>query len=303
MSSVSSNFIQSTQKAVAVSKRLLFLRHGEAMHNPRAEAASRQGCSAEEYLKLTKEDDILDAPLTESGEAQALGCILTNKKIADRLQTIDLVVASPLSRTLHTADLVVNTAVKQSDSNKEPKRICLEHFRELHGIFLNTKRSDRTILADIYCKWDLSPLESEEDRMWTANVLEEVASCSERGYQGLLLLMRQMEEDIMVVTHGALLMALMIHSNIRLMDRRLSQNRSAASPFGNAELREFVISCSLPSNSTNCPYSDENHRPIVTMTEVTDFETAKTSPDAVQVDRSHLQRYITLFHSKSSTFR
>ena len=42
-------------------KTLHFLRHGQAQHNPRAEAARAAGCSFDDFLRLMKEDDAFDA--------------------------------------------------------------------------------------------------------------------------------------------------------------------------------------------------------------------------------------------------
>ena len=54
----------------ARSKILVFLRHGQAVHNPRAEAAKSAGCSYERFLGLMREDDAFDAPLTPLGTSQ-----------------------------------------------------------------------------------------------------------------------------------------------------------------------------------------------------------------------------------------
>ena len=55
----------------AVAKRVHLVRHGQALHNPRAEAARHGGCSFDEFLKLMKEDDAFDADLTVLGKHQA----------------------------------------------------------------------------------------------------------------------------------------------------------------------------------------------------------------------------------------
>ena len=87
------------------SKRIFLLRHGQAMHNPRAEAAKDRGCSHEKFLSLMQEDDCFDAPLTQLGRDQAHEARLSTAARA-AASHIDLVVASPLSRALETADLV-----------------------------------------------------------------------------------------------------------------------------------------------------------------------------------------------------
>ena len=94
---------------VSLSKRLFLLRHGQAMHNPRAEAAKDAGCSHEEFMSLMQEDDCFDAPLTELGREQAAAARYSAAAQA-AAQHIDLVVASPLSRAIGTADLVFPAA-------------------------------------------------------------------------------------------------------------------------------------------------------------------------------------------------
>ena len=42
-------------------KRVLIVRHGQAQHNPRAEAAREAGCSFDEFLRLMELDDAHDA--------------------------------------------------------------------------------------------------------------------------------------------------------------------------------------------------------------------------------------------------
>jgi hypothetical protein len=42
-------------------KRVMIIRHGQAQHNPRAEAAREAGCSFDEFLRLMELDDAHDA--------------------------------------------------------------------------------------------------------------------------------------------------------------------------------------------------------------------------------------------------
>ena len=56
-------------------KTLHFLRHGQAVHNPRAEATRAAGCSFDDFLRLMKEDDAFDADLTALGREQARGLL------------------------------------------------------------------------------------------------------------------------------------------------------------------------------------------------------------------------------------
>jgi broad specificity phosphatase PhoE len=81
-------------------KQLWIVRHGQAAHNPRAEAAKEAGCSHDEFLEHMRLDDVLDAPTTELGKAQA-----RELRAMHSLSHLELIVSSPLSRALETADI------------------------------------------------------------------------------------------------------------------------------------------------------------------------------------------------------
>ena len=65
------NSTSSYSTSSTTTKKILFLRHGQAQHNPRAEEARNNGCSHETFLQLMHEDDAFDAHLTPLGESQA----------------------------------------------------------------------------------------------------------------------------------------------------------------------------------------------------------------------------------------
>merc|ERR1740117_2533741 len=90
-------------------KRGHFVRHGQAMHNIRAEALRHSGCTYQEFLDQMATDDAFDADLTSLGRKQAaeLGSSL---KSLGTLQGVQLVVSSPLSRAVDTADAVMPAA-------------------------------------------------------------------------------------------------------------------------------------------------------------------------------------------------
>ena len=158
------------------SKELWILRHGQATHNPRSEQARENGCSYQEFLEFMRLDDSLDAPLTEIGQQQA-------RHVREHHQLRpDLVVASPLSRALLTADL----ACCPIGSTKN--RVCYEGFREINGWLLNAQRRKRSDLLERFPHWNFNDI-SELDETWTEQ-LEETQACGERGYLGLQWLLQ-----------------------------------------------------------------------------------------------------------------
>lgn len=190
--------------AVAV-KDLWILRHGQAVHNPRAEAAREKGCSHDEFLELMRQDDCLDAPLTELGLQQA-------KAVAKQLAVLQqnrqqrntrpwIVVSSPLSRALQTADLALGqcssrSSVDDDDDDFETpfstsmplSKICYEGFREINGWLLNAQRQPKATLAAQFPTWNFDAISTEMDELWDPHTLEERNLCGHRGTQGLIWL-------------------------------------------------------------------------------------------------------------------
>ena len=208
------------------SKRLLLLRHGQALHNPRAEVAKIAGCSFDEFLRLMKEDDALDAELTELGRGQARQtCRVMGGEVA---LGIDLLVSSPLSRALETASLAFPDAAARSF-------LCLESLREINGYLLNAQRIPRSALAKRFPTCNFSDLATEDDAMWTQE-LEGDASVAQRGYDSLRVLCSRPERCIAVCAHGGLFQRL-------LNDHPLVEaDEATRRRFGNAELRACTMS-------------------------------------------------------------
>ena len=253
-----SNFKMTGPVPKNLTKRVLFLRHGQAVHNPRAEEAKDKGCSHDTFMNLMREDDAFDADLTELGVLQGNS---VNKRYADQLQDVELVVSSPLSRTLKTADLTIcpNEGICNGDGDRfHPPRICVEHFREINGYLLNAKRRDRANLKELFhSRWDFDSCTSETDETWTES-LESVEECGERGYLGLLWLSQRKEDNILTVCHGGILRFVMVnHPLVKVVDGRGETEKR----FGNCELREYSMTLTASENG-------DTERPLVTLTEV-----------------------------------
>lgn len=222
------------------SKYLYILRHGQALHNPRAEVARANGCSHEEFLRLMQEDDGLDCDLTELGKQQAKNVRITDDKVS-------LVVSSPLSRALRTADLAFPNI---------HQRIAIEDVRELNGWLLNAQRQSRTALQAKFPHWNFDNLAQDADGHWTPE-LESIESCTERGYRGFCWLLERPEDHIALVSHGGILRYTMQeHDLVQVHSERQQENnsndalteggggqkqRSPSERFGNCELRKYRI--------------------------------------------------------------
>lgn len=221
-----------------LTKELWVLRHGQATHNPRAEAAREAGCTFDEFLELMRQDDSLDAELTDLGIEQAQQVYAIHEHVLSRL---DAVISSPLSRALHTADLAApHVSVRLVD----------ESFREINGLLLNAKRRSKSELSRIFPRWSLDGVVGEHDEDWTEDELEDKRDCGERGYQGLVGLMRREEKRMLLVAHGGLLRLVMAeHPKVVVRDGRRSEaesdscegRRSSQARFGNCELRRYQM--------------------------------------------------------------
>lgn len=216
-----------------VLKRVHLLRHGQAMHNPRAEAAREADppCSFDEFLRLMKEDDAFDAELTELGREQ--GKRAAALPLAAQVDaSVQLVVSSPLSRALDTAKLVLPTATAKG----KVAFVAHDDLRERSGWLLNAKRRPRAELAAKFpgCDFETN-LPTEDDTLWT-DELETEESTAERGYRFLCWLARRPEMDVAVVAHGGL-----FHYMLNSLRPRVVASDAASRRFVNTELRSMSM--------------------------------------------------------------
>jgi len=272
--------VSSKTPSSSTSKILYVVRHGQAMHNPRAEAAKDKGCSMEEFFRLMREDDALDADLTDLGRRQAKQCHQDHFTVEGESSYnplgIDLVVASCLSRTIDTADLVFppysSTSTKIGEDDEviplSPRRISIDKFREVNGNLLNGKRRTKSELVARNPGWNFDSLTTEDDESWTSE-LEEFKDTAERGYSGLVeLLTGEAHLDsefrnecatkpetnnnndvntILLVCHGGILRYVMnIHPLVQISDERTAShgeaNKSVDARFDNCEVRKYRLS-------------------------------------------------------------
>merc|ERR1712023_506366 len=97
---------------------------------------------------------LADAPLTFEGEGQA-------QALQDRVQTLgpELIVVSPLTRALQTADLAFKDL-------QDVPRLAHPSARERMSSLYSERRSDLHALRARFPTFDFSLLASETDDMW-----------------------------------------------------------------------------------------------------------------------------------------
>lgn len=207
-----------------VRKLVHFMRHAQALHNPKAEELRKNGCTREEFLEQMRIDDAFDACLTPLGQQQAKSA---GKRVCpQKVQQVELIVTSPLSRAIETSKLAFPSLQR--------RHILVESFREINGWLLNAKRRSRADLAKKFPDVDSSLL-TPEDEDWT-DVLEEESVCAQRAFEGLKWMMEQKEENILLVAHGGIFAFMMDHPLIRA-------DEAMGARFSNCELRSCEMTC------------------------------------------------------------
>ncbi|CAH8311417.1 unnamed protein product [Eruca vesicaria subsp. sativa] len=150
-------------------KIIHLLRHGQAVHNVEAEKDRR----------LLLSPHLFDAPLTDHGHQQVEN--LRERVVSSGLlKRVELVVTSPLLRTMQTAVGVFGNEDKQPNMTSSPSILALEVAR------------DRNI-------------ESEEDNLWRPDVRESEEEILERGLEFMKWLWKRPEKEVAVVSHGIVL--------------------------------------------------------------------------------------------------
>ena len=142
-----------------------------------------------------------DARLTPHGESQARALRPTMAA-----QRVDVVLTSPLSRTIQTALLAVPEG---------PPFVVEDGCRERNGTHPCDKRRSRSELRADFPQLVLDNLASEEDDSWT-EAREPEHHLNERAGRFCATLAARPEEYIAVVTHNDFLTALLFSSELRL---------------------------------------------------------------------------------------
>ena len=139
---------------------LFAIRHGEATHNVLFKEVGMSTFFDENYY---------DTELTDKGfnQAQELGNKWTDKN------KMDLVIVSPLSRTLQTAvNIFKNTNVKI---------IALDYLKEYpQGLHTCNRRKNKSDLINLFPTIDFTNLDSNEDLMWSNTESETIDELLQR---------------------------------------------------------------------------------------------------------------------------
>lgn len=228
-------------------KTLHLVRHAQGIHN----VAGEKDHSA--YLS----EELFDAHLTPLGWEQVENL---HKHVLETglSKRIELVVVSPLLRTIqtavgvfggegHTDDTDAPPLMVENAGNSDhsaisslncPPFIAVELCREHLGVHPCDRRRSISEYRPLFPAIDFSLIENEEDVLWTVDVREKNEEVAARGLKFLNWLWTRKEKEIAIVTHsGFLYHTLSAFGN----DCHSSVRSEICTHFANCELRSMVF--------------------------------------------------------------
>lgn len=178
-----------------VAKLLLFLRHGEGIHNvDKARVGDRAWDDHHSLL-----DKYIDAPLTDEGikQAEHAGHALQTE-IREYGLVMEGVLVSPLDRTLHTY------AVAFREMRDIPVT-AVEKARETLGVCPCDRRLSMAGKRLAYSWVDFDEIQDENDVLWLPDHRENDAEIEARAHELLDYIMNERNERFLcVVSHSGL---------------------------------------------------------------------------------------------------
>ncbi|EFJ15198.1 hypothetical protein SELMODRAFT_118991 [Selaginella moellendorffii] len=181
-------------------KIIHLVRHAEAFHNVDGDASLKQA--------RARDQNFFDPKLTPNGWEQIgrLRKIVGESGIDRRVQ---LVVVSPLTRTLQTA-----VGVFGSGEIGSPPFVAQELCRERMSVRSSDKRRAISNYAPMFTTVDFSQIEDDDDKMWNPDTPETMKELQERITLFLQWLWDRKETEIAVVSHSSFLRNMLKRANL-----------------------------------------------------------------------------------------
>ncbi|KAJ4895538.1 Phosphoglycerate mutase family protein [Raphanus sativus] len=202
-------------------KIIHLLRHGQALHN----------VEAEKDRNALLSPHLFDAPLTDHGHQQVEN-LRERLVLRGVLKRVELVVTSPLLRTMQTAVGVFGNEDRLHNMTSSPSILALEVARDRNGVRPPDMR--RNIV-------------SEEDNLWRPDVRESEEEIFARGLEFMKWLWKRPEREVAVVSHGIVLQH-MLYVFANDCDKPIRHD--LCKRFANCEIRTVVIVDKGMSSST-----------------------------------------------------
>lgn len=217
------------------------VRHAQGIHN------------IEGAEKDKRSPKLFDACLSPLGWEQVEN-LRKHVNACGLLKRIQLVIVSPLLRTMQTAAIVFGGDIQSNSISANPlmvENVKSEHAavstldcppfiahelcRERLGINTADKRRSISEYKNLFPAIDFSLVESNDDIMWAPDVRESDEELAARGIMFLKWLWTRKEEEIAIVTHSAFL----LHTLLKFGDD--------CHPSVKNEMCEFFRNCGLRS--------------------------------------------------------
>ncbi|XP_026428617.1 phosphoglycerate mutase-like protein 1 isoform X1 [Papaver somniferum] len=231
-------------------KTLHLVRHAQAVHNVEAEKDDSA------YLSYS----IFDAPLTPLGWQQ-VDNLRNHVYDSGLIKKIELVIVSPMSRTMQTAvgvfggggytdgmDILPLMVANAGNNDRSaysslncPPIVAVELCREylLKEVRPCDKRRSVSEYVPLFPAIDFSLVESDEDTWWKTDVREPTDGVTARGIEFLNWLWTRKEKEIAVVTHSGFLYHTL--KSFGSSYHPLMKDEVCKHSFTNCELRSMVI--------------------------------------------------------------
>ncbi|KAK1369669.1 phosphoglycerate mutase-like protein 1 [Heracleum sosnowskyi] len=244
-------------------KTIHLVRHAQGIHN----------VEGDKDYKAYMSPEYFDAHLTQLGWQQ-VDNLRKHVRACELLKKVDLVITSPLLRTMQTAvgvfggegytdrmDVIPLMAANAGNSGRpaisslnSPPIIAVELCREHLGVHPCDKRRCISEYQYLFPAIDFSLIESDEDLLWKANIRETQQELAERGRNFLNWLWTRKEKEIAIVTHSGFLFHTLKEFG---KDCNPLMRKEICKHFANCELRSLVIvdnsMIGSDSSTTNYP--------------------------------------------------
>ncbi|KAL2254497.1 phosphoglycerate mutase-like protein 1 isoform X2 [Sesamum indicum] len=228
-------------------KTIHLVRHAQGIHN----------VEGDKNYKAYMSPEYFDAHLTPLGWQQ-VDNLRKHVHSSGLIKKIDVVITSPLLRTIQTAvgvfggegytdrmDVLPLMVANAGNSSRAaissldcPPILAVELCREHLGVHPCDKRRSISEYQCLFPAVDFSLIESDDDSLWKADVRETKEEVAARGMNFMNWLFTRKEKEIAIVTHsGFLFHTLGAFGN----DCHPLVKKEISSHFANCELRSMVI--------------------------------------------------------------
>ncbi|KAK4438066.1 Phosphoglycerate mutase-like protein 1 [Sesamum alatum] len=228
-------------------KTIHLVRHAQGIHN----------VEGDKNYKAYMSPEYFDAHLTQLGWQQ-VDNLRKHVHSSGLIKKIDVVITSPLLRTIQTAvgvfggegytdrmDVLPLMVANAGNSSRAaissldcPPILAVELCREHLGVHPCDKRRSISEYQCLFPAVDFSLIESDDDSLWKADVRETKEEVAARGMNFMNWLFTRKEKEIAIVTHsGFLFHTLAAFGN----DCHPLVKKEISSHFANCELRSMVV--------------------------------------------------------------